>query len=596
MDTEEFNRIHTITEEVKKRQREITELIESGKDLSDIHVARGRLIQYIKSNIKELQDLYDKYDMYMTVYEVINNDEDKKDKINYIKNLIYKNSYTPFEEKLLNIINSNIDDIDKMKKEFNDLDENNGIKELIELRETHAKELEKHRKNIDQRYRDEFIKKKTNLLSVVTMLPKAVGLACKKVATCVKEVKQAKTNKEKLNKIFAVFKASGQVLATPIIFTGKFIVDHWYLLLVGIVAVLKLFPGVLETLGDLFKRFFFFFKKKKKKKDDDKDKKDGKEAAEPVAEPAAEEAEAPATLHNSAINYQADPRFQTKPATTPVTVPHTSAINYQTDPRFQVQPAQVTAETPHTSAINYQTDPRFQAPKILAKTPNTSTATTPQSAEPVEEPIPEVYTPNLSEQDLVFLRALCDGFVSNAEANFVTVVERLGYYVATRHPNARVIRSEADYHQYFKDETGMDWPVGLDAKYDYDSIPSMVMPRDRQVIWPDIEVEKGRLKAWFNNDQEFLEYVLSGKDSALTNSFIEYVNSNCDPNYLNSFSRDTEALGDMFSQLKGVAPMAILAIALYFGIDSGAVQQMGISIEQYLGQFFQNGAQYVPGF
>ena len=384
MDTEEFNRIHTITEEVKKRQREITELIESGKDLSDIHVARGRLIQYIKSNIKELQDLYDKYDMYMTVYEVINNDEDKKDKINYIKNLIYKNSYTPFEEKLLNIINSNIDDIDKMKKEFNDLDENNGIKELIELRETHAKELEKHRKNIDQRYRDEFIKKKTNLLSVVTMLPKAVGLACKKVATCVKEVKQAKTNKEKLNKIFAVFKASGQVLATPIIFTGKFIVDHWYLLLVGIVAVLKLFPGVLETLGNLFKRFFHFFKKKKKKKDDDdKDKKDGKEAEEPVAVPAADEV--PVTVpHTSAINYQTDPRFQTKPATTPVAVPHTSAINYQTDPRFQAKPATTPATVPHTSAINYQTDPRFQAkPATTPAVETNSSAPEPAAPEPV---------------------------------------------------------------------------------------------------------------------------------------------------------------------------------------------------------------------
>lgn len=96
MDIDDLNRINTIIEEVRRRQERINDLYADSADLSKIHVERGRLIQYMSSNIKELQSLYDQYDMFMTVYEVINRNESDSFKINYIKNLIYKSSYTPF--------------------------------------------------------------------------------------------------------------------------------------------------------------------------------------------------------------------------------------------------------------------------------------------------------------------------------------------------------------------------------------------------------------------------------------------------------------------------------------------------------------------
>ena len=166
-----------------------------------------------------------------------------------------------------------------MKRQLDELDSNYGIRSLIDLRSTYSQELEKHRKNIDQRYKTEFLQKKTNLLSIVTMLPKAIGLSVKKVANCVKQVKVAKENKEKTSKVLSVIKAAGQTAITPVTFIGKFAIDHWYLVVIGAAAALGLFPKIGDFIKNVVDKFKFFFKKGKKKDDDDKnkDKKDGKD-------------------------------------------------------------------------------------------------------------------------------------------------------------------------------------------------------------------------------------------------------------------------------------------------------------------------------
>ena len=365
MNNEELQKIVEIKTQIEEQQAKIEKILDpqeiqklldkkNAQDIinKDIHVARGRLLKQYKVNRDYIEEISYKYDMYINIYNILNREENDNytatDKINDIKNSTIKTEYTEFEEKILNMIQANLDNLENMKKELDELDENHGIRDLIELKATYLEELKKHKENINSRYKNEFLRKKATLPTIFTVLPKAIGLACKKVANCIREQKEAKTNKSKLNKFIKTLGAIGQVAATPVIYAGKFAIDHWYLLLLLLLRLPKInWPF--------------------KPKDDDKKYEEHND--QPQEQEAYEPALAPAKEPSQVLVGEGD--RESVPVQEPAPRP---AIDYANDPRFQApkEPVavavdagtpEVVAEPAPRPAIDYANDPKFQAPK-----------------------------------------------------------------------------------------------------------------------------------------------------------------------------------------------------------------------------------------
>ena len=137
------------------------------------------------------------------------------------------------------------------------------IKEEIKKEENHDKKeqleeklkevLKDQRQDLDERYKNEFLKEKTILGSALTTLPKGVGLAAKKVVNTIEELKEAKTNKEKIFRTIDLIRSIGRTAITPVLYAGKFAIRHWYAFLIALgildITDTKAFEKGMELLG-----------------------------------------------------------------------------------------------------------------------------------------------------------------------------------------------------------------------------------------------------------------------------------------------------------------------------------------------------------
>ncbi len=105
------------------------------------------------------------------------------------------------------------------------------IENLKKLEELLSNEIDNHKHQLSTRYKNEFLEKKATVRAIFTTLPKGMGLQIKKISNCINELKQAKSNKERIFGMVDLAKSFGMLAATPVIFTVKFVVQHWYLLL-----------------------------------------------------------------------------------------------------------------------------------------------------------------------------------------------------------------------------------------------------------------------------------------------------------------------------------------------------------------------------
>ena len=111
--------------------------------------------------------------------------------------------------------------------------------EVLDKLETRLRtEIDNHKEQLNDRYRDEFKKQKATVPAILTVLPKGVALQVQKVDTCIRELISAKTLKQRIFAGVNIAKSLGMVAATPIIFTAKFIARHWYLILL-LLSLLK---------------------------------------------------------------------------------------------------------------------------------------------------------------------------------------------------------------------------------------------------------------------------------------------------------------------------------------------------------------------
>lgn len=107
-------------------------------------------------------------------------------------------------------------------------------KNYLALLEKEFSQLVKQYKiNLDNRKKDNLSQTGNNLVSTVIKLPKGCLLAIKKIEVCIKDVRNAKNNKEKTMKIMEVAKASGSLLTTPIVYLGKWAINSILLITIG---------------------------------------------------------------------------------------------------------------------------------------------------------------------------------------------------------------------------------------------------------------------------------------------------------------------------------------------------------------------------
>lgn len=143
------------------------------------------------------------------------------------------------------LINEIRKEIAKIRKDGVSSDEQ---EQLRKMEETLEENVDKHKEQLGKRYKEEFVKKSGSILSAITVLPKGVSLAIQKIKACIGDLKDAKANKSRTFKIVELLKSAGLLAATPFIFTGKFLIKHWYLVILFITYIFNI-PGMLFDAG-----------------------------------------------------------------------------------------------------------------------------------------------------------------------------------------------------------------------------------------------------------------------------------------------------------------------------------------------------------
>ena len=474
MEDEEIKKLSEIELQIQERLR-IIEKLENDDDnkvskesiqatIKDLHVERGRLIKIYKNNKKFIDELYLKYDLFINVLEIIAREENenysKADKMNDIKNTAIANDYSEFEKKLLEVINDNIDDISKLKSELEKIDVNGDIRKIADIKKCYSEQLKKHKDNINERYSKEFIHKKATIPSLVTVLPKAVALAIKKVAVCIDERKEAKTNKEKFNKIGKIFASIGQLIATPIIYAGKFVIDHWYLLLL----LLMMFPDLFPFLRG-------------KNKDSGKNEKQEQ--------------------------HQEQEAYETESELVPSTATNPSQVE---NPVIENTPEKVSSSSTFGKpAIDYSKDPRF-----VAK-PNPGLVNATEQTASLSDLVPQI-----SESEQSVVNDISKGFIDNLERNY-------NFFIASRHPDVTVVHSAEEYVQKVLETNPYANIDVSNAAQFYNRYYSQIMnSQDATIIWPEVtNTDLGF--HFFANETELANYLASGQESNLNDYYKEFI-------------------------------------------------------------------------
>ncbi len=141
---------------------------------------------------------------------------------------------TVLRGRLINAIKKEIAKISATISEYPEEEQN--LKNLSTLLEN---EIQNHKMQLSGRYKKEFLDEKATVKAIFTVLPHGIKLSIDKVVACINQLKESKTNKEKIFNSLETAKSLGLSVATPAIFTAKFVARHWYLILL-LLALLKL--------------------------------------------------------------------------------------------------------------------------------------------------------------------------------------------------------------------------------------------------------------------------------------------------------------------------------------------------------------------
>ncbi len=427
--------------------------------------------------------------------------------------------------------------IRSIKKEIRDAknsDNEESIKKIEDLKKLLDVQLEWHGKHLKKRYSEEFIHEKADFKSLVTVLPKAVGIAVKRVTNSINKLKEAKSNKEKAFGLLDTVKETGLLVATPVIYAAKFIVSHWYLIFLFL---------------SLFKNFRFGKGKDRDRNDKDKgqpelepqtvlatDSEMGKVRIKvPEAKPAG--LGDPNTEPNLGRVPKAEPVVTADPNTVIIPAPKDvvpkempQTVDPVTVDTVVEKVPQVTAD-PNTVIVP---TPKDVVPKEMPKTvdpitvdtvvekvpqvtadPNTVIVPAPKDVVPkavpktvdpvtVNEPIEPIETlPALTDAETAEVQQISEDFFDSLESNY-------GFFIGERHPEVEVVHSADE----FREVTGVN---SNDAEWLYERHAAQYGNKfEGEVMWPEVyERNFEGAHRYFSTREELAEYILSGQDPNL---------------------------------------------------------------------------------
>ena len=388
--------------------------------------------------------------------------------------------------------------IRSIKKEIRDAknsDNEESIKKIEDLKKLLDIQLEWHGKHLKKRYSEEFIHEKADFKSLVTVLPKAVGIAVKRVTNSINKLKEAKSNKEKAFGLLDTVKETGLLVATPVIYAAKFIVSHWYLIFLFL---------------SLFKNFRFGKGKDRDRNDKDK----GQPELEPqtVLATDSEMGKVRIKVPEAKPVGLGDPNTEPNLGRVPKAEPVVTA-----DPNTVIIPAPkdvVPKEMPKTvDPVTVDTVVE-KVPQVTAD-PNTVIVPAPKDVVPkevpkkvdpvtVNEPVEPIETlPALTDAETAEVQQISEDFFDSLESNY-------GFFIGERHPEVEVVHSADE----FREVTGVN---SNDAEWLYERHAAQYGNKfEGEVMWPEVyERNFEGAHRYFSTREELAEYILSGQDPNL---------------------------------------------------------------------------------
>ena len=495
-------------------------------------------------------------------------------------------------------------EIAKIKK--SDITDAKTIEVLDKLETRLRTEIDNHKEQLNDRYRDEFKKQKATVPAILTVLPKGVALQVQKVDTCIRELISAKTLKQKIAAGVNIAKSLGMVAATPIIFTAKFIARHWYLVLL----LLSLLKAPNFKLND------------KKDNNDEFDKDPGVEReyvvdnafdkqygfdTSPVGEPALELNLGAQRLQEFAKNNASTSQtvgtpetdammeklkvdanqydlgaqqlqeFVKNNASTAQTVgtPETDAMmdkikvdanQYDLGAQQLQEFAKNNASTGSVSAPSVETAKNVDLPRASNLAPSLETVKVPSIAElekqrlgnglDFDPTIPPEVSQIIDSHSEEFKHIMFE-FANGLEKNY-------NFFIGEWHKDVKVVHSAEEFTEAVEDLIGAKLNFA-DAKRVY--LSGVDLPAaDRTIIWPELEQETAGIipVRYFETYGDLMNYVMSGEDKYLTgyyNEFAENYGKDFDIN-INSSETFVETIANFLGVSTGTAGTLFLLYEL----------------------------------
>ena len=426
--------------------------------------------------------------------------------------------------------------ITKLRKKIKMIKESEDVKasdlELLEKIEVFLDEqIEWHKNQLKGRYKKEFSEKPATVEAIFTVLPHGIALQAKRVINCIDQIKEAKTNKERIFGILELGKQMGILALTPVTFTVKFIIKHWYLLLL-LLLLLRL-PGFSKP------------GQKKPTEDDLNLQPQEQEALEPAGQPALEPAQDPAlqpvpeTIPGLQPVPERDPGLQPVPIpegvpeTIPVpeTVPGQQPHPVPRPPRPELKPGfrpglqpQIVDDPVMVADNGTGTVPQPVQPTVPAVNPGTipGVPDTVIVTEPEVGTIPPTLDPSLQNAISVDLSAeqaeaankVANDFVYNLEHNF-------RFFVASNHPDTIIVHSAEEYVEAVRNINpfaDINVSNAADFYQRYATVGPMSGAIEQPVLWPEAD----SMLHYFETNEALANYIISGQDPNLTSYYQEF--------------------------------------------------------------------------
>lgn len=470
---------------------------------ADVKVAENK---YERLNEKEEKRILEEF--YNDTTKEISKLDDKEkenetppnDKLEELQRKLEKEKKQNNEKEMIHIRGQLIKELNYRIKIEKDLEKKQELEDLKQ------KTLADHKELINKKYKDDYVKKKKTFAGIVTVLPKGIALAFKKVAATIEELKLARTTKEKTKGIEEALKDSLQLIGTPIDFSLRFAVNHWYLLLLLLSFKLPIIDKIpfsirlknknnnnfqnMETqasLASILETIKEYLKEKSLE-------------AEHVIEATKE------GIGSVFKNPSSSPASNVSPEVwTPADQKKERlAIKSIEEATKQLKKVQGTPVITTTGMEAFESAVEAQETKELAAARKVLSETVADATQTME--MTEEVTSTIKKVSDEFIQMLKDGH------NFV---------IGEDIPDMKIVHSAEEFVNYIK-EINSKAPVTLEGAADFYNDYSRMTPLNiRNVIWPEVDEELH----YFSTKEELIQYILEGKSKDLTEYFESFENS-----------------------------------------------------------------------